>query len=63
MNAIDFSDYERSDKFYGGSEKKIGITVDGHDYMIKFQKEITIYQNILALIFLMPLGFQHRKHI
>ncbi|WP_288682091.1 HipA domain-containing protein [uncultured Eubacterium sp.] len=38
MNAIDFSDYERSDKFYGGSEKKIGITVDGHDYMIKFQK-------------------------
>ena len=38
MKAVDFSEYKINKKFYGGSEKKIGITIDGSDYMIKFQK-------------------------
>ena len=39
MQAIDFSGYELSGKYYGGSEKKLGIIVDGEDYMLKFQKQ------------------------
>ncbi len=35
---IDFSNYELSNKFYGGSEKKIEIMIDGFPYMLKFQK-------------------------
>ncbi len=37
--AIDFSKYEINSKYYGGSEKKEGITIDGADYMIKYQKQ------------------------
>lgn len=36
---MDFSDYPMSDKYYGGSEKKIGLLIDGCEYMIKFQKK------------------------
>ena len=36
--AIDFSKYERNNKYYGGSERKEGITIDGEDYMIKYPK-------------------------
>ncbi len=39
MQALDFSEYELSGKFYGGSERKIGIVIDGDDYMLKFQKK------------------------
>ena len=39
MVVTDFSQYPLSGKYYGGSEKKIGITIDGIDYMIKFQKK------------------------
>jgi hypothetical protein len=39
ITAIDFSEYELNGKFYGGSERKEGITIDGEDYMIKFQKQ------------------------
>ena len=39
MRAIDFSEYELSGKYYGGSERKIGIVIDGDDYMLKFQKQ------------------------
>lgn len=35
----DFSKYELSNKEYGGSEKKIGIYIDGYEYMLKFQKK------------------------
>ena len=35
----DFSNYELSNKEYGGSEKKIGILIDGYEYMLKFQKK------------------------
>ncbi|MCR4901921.1 MAG: HipA domain-containing protein [Butyrivibrio sp.] len=35
---MDFSGYELNGKYYGGSEKKEGITIDGEDYMIKYQK-------------------------
>lgn len=35
---IDFSNYSRTKTYYGGSERKFGILVDGYEYMIKFQK-------------------------
>ena len=35
---IDFSFYCKSKTYYGGSERKFGILVDGYEYMIKFQK-------------------------
>ena len=38
ITAIDFSGYELNGKYYGGSERKEGITIDGEDYMIKYQK-------------------------
>ena len=39
ITAIDFSKYELNGMYYGGSERKEGITIDGEDYMIKFQKQ------------------------
>ncbi len=39
ITAIDFSEYELNGKYYGGSERKEGISIDGEDYMIKFQKQ------------------------
>lgn len=39
MQIIDFSEYEVSGKYYGGSEKKLGIVIDGDDYMLKYQKQ------------------------
>lgn len=39
FTAIDFSEYKLNGKYYGGSERKEGITIDGEDYMIKFQKQ------------------------
>lgn len=38
ITAMDFSEYELNGKYYGGSERKEGISVDGENYMIKFQK-------------------------
>ena len=38
MIAIDFSEYKLNGRYYGGSERKEGITIDDQDYMIKFQK-------------------------
>lgn len=38
INLIDFSEYELNGKYYGGSERKEGITIDGEDYMIKYRK-------------------------
>lgn len=38
ITAIDFSEYSLNGKYYGGSERKEGISIDGEDYMIKFQK-------------------------
>ena len=35
---LDFSKYEQTKTFYGGSERKFGITIDGYEYMIKFRK-------------------------
>ncbi len=39
MQAIDFSDCKLSGKYYGGSERKLGIIWNGDDYMLKFQKQ------------------------
>ena len=36
---MDFTKYKKSNTFYGGSEKKLGILVEGHEYMLKFQKK------------------------
>ena len=36
---MDFSKYPTSGEYYGGSEKKIGLIIDGNEYMIKFQKK------------------------
>lgn len=38
MEIVDFSKYKLSGKYYGGTERKIGISIDENDYMIKFQK-------------------------
>lgn len=38
LTIIDFSNYELNGKYYGGSERKDAITLDGEDYMIKYQK-------------------------
>ncbi|MEA4890727.1 MAG: HipA domain-containing protein [Clostridiaceae bacterium] len=35
---MDFSNYPLSNRYYGGSEKKIGIIINGSPYMLKFQK-------------------------
>lgn len=35
---MDFSKYERSNRYYGGSERKIGILIGESEYMLKFQK-------------------------
>ena len=39
FTAIDFSEYKLNGKYYGGSERKEGITIDDEDYMIKYQKQ------------------------
>jgi len=36
---MDFSDYPLSERYYGGSEKKVGILIMGLPYMLKFQKK------------------------
>jgi hypothetical protein len=36
---MDFSNYQLSDRYYGGSEKKVGILINGSPYMLKFQKK------------------------
>ena len=36
---IDFSKYPKTDTFYGGTERKFGVNIDGFEYMIKFQKQ------------------------
>lgn len=39
MIAVDLSEYELNGKYYGGSERKEGIVLDGEDYMVKYQKQ------------------------
>lgn len=35
---MDYSSCEKNNKYYAGSEEKFGITLDGLDYIVKFQK-------------------------
>ncbi len=35
---MDYSEFERSSVYYGGSERKLGILINGSEYMLKFQK-------------------------
>ena len=37
--AIDYSNYEINNKFYNGTDKKIGISIHGENYMIKFRRK------------------------
>lgn len=37
-SVLDFSDYPKTNTYYGGSEKKISVLVNGSEYMLKFQK-------------------------
>lgn len=39
MLFYDFSNYELSNRSYGGTEKKLGILIDKMPYMLKFQKK------------------------
>ena len=39
MEFINFSNCKLSNRFYGGSEKKLGIIYKNHNYMLKFQKD------------------------
>jgi len=34
----DFTKYQKTETFYGGSERKFGVNVDGFEYMLKFPK-------------------------
>lgn len=36
---MEYNIYPRNDKLYSGAERKIGITIDGEDYIIKFRKK------------------------
>lgn len=36
---MDYSNYPLNNKIYSGAEKKIGITIDGIDFILKFQKK------------------------
>lgn len=43
---MDYSDFPISGRYYGGTEKKIGILIDGCEYMLKFQKQTAFgYRN------------------
>lgn len=35
----DYSIFQKSNTYYGGSERKLGIRIDGFEYMVKFQKQ------------------------
>lgn len=36
---MDFTKYKENKKLYSGAERKIGITINGEDYIVKFQKK------------------------
>ncbi len=36
---IDFTQYKKTNKYYGGTERKIALDIDGFEYMIKFPKQ------------------------
>lgn len=36
---MDFTDYPLSDTYFGGSERKTGIMINHHEYMLKFRKK------------------------
>lgn len=39
MKLIDFSNSKLDNRYYGGSERKIGVVFNGERYMLKFQKK------------------------
>lgn len=64
---MDFSRYKPSNLYYGGSERKQGIVINGREYMLKFQKKTAfglrynhISEHIGSRIFAM-LGFETQE--
>ncbi len=64
---MDFTNYQKSNTFFGGSEKKLGLIISGSEYMIKFQKQTEfgkrnnhISEYIASHVFEM-LGFECQK--
>jgi hypothetical protein len=47
---MDYSQYPKNQKFYSGSEEKIGISIGSTDYILKFQKpsETGLLNNIIC---------------
>ena len=41
---LDFSNYPILDRIYGGSERKVAISIDGYEYMLKFPKQENFYK-------------------
>lgn len=39
MQLFNFKNCKVNNKMYGGSERKIGVTINGKDYMLKFRKQ------------------------
>jgi hypothetical protein len=39
---IDFSAYSKTNTYYGGTERKFGVNIDGFECMIKFQKRTNL---------------------
>jgi hypothetical protein len=42
LRGVDYSKYRENSRFYSGSEHKIGITIEGKDWILKFQKNSEI---------------------
>lgn len=36
---MDLTNYQKSNTYFGGSEKKLGLIIGGNEYMIKYQKQ------------------------
>ena len=64
---MDFTNYQKSNTYFGGSEKKLGLIISDNEYMIKFQKQTEfgkrnnhISEYIASHVFEM-LGFECQK--
>ena len=44
IKAIDFTEYELNGKYYGGSDRKEGISIDGEDKYDKIPKTNCIWK-------------------
>ncbi len=66
---MDYSRYPLNNRFYSGSERKVGLTIKGENYILKFQK-LTAFgmrfnhiSEYLGSHFFEQLGIPFKKHI